>query len=109
MARPTTNGVNKSQAIRDLLRENPTIKGKVAIATLAKKGIDIKYNLFQFVKGSVEGGTKKQHPARQQSASSSDSARKSGDTLSTIRMVKSLAADVGGLRTLKQIVDALSD
>src|SRR3954466_13449205 len=109
MARPTTNGVNKSQVIRDLLRENPTIKGKDAIATLAKKGIDIKYNLFQFVKGSVQGGTRKQGPARQQSAGAAESSRKSADTLATIRMVKSLATDVGGLRTLKQIVDALSD
>lgn len=107
MARPAPGGVNKSQAIRDLLKENPSIKGKEAIATLAKKGIHIKYNLFQFVKGSVQGGTKR--PVRQQSAGASESTRKSGDTLATIRMVKSLAADVGGLRTLKQIVDALSE
>ena len=35
-------GVNKSQAIRELLKENPEIKAGEAIATLGKKGITVK-------------------------------------------------------------------
>lgn len=39
-------GVNKSQAIRDLLKENPNIKAGEAIEILGKKGIAVKNNLF---------------------------------------------------------------
>ena len=35
------SGVNKSQAIRDLLKENPQITGSETVATLAKQGIKV--------------------------------------------------------------------
>ena len=111
-------GVNKSQAIRELLKDNPEIKAGEAIAALGKKGITIKTNLFYFVKGSVEGQTKRRKKNKQKAVSlatastvgstTTPTATKS-DALATIRKIKSLAGEVGGLRTLKGIVDALSE
>src|SRR5712671_6069431 len=104
-------GVNKSQAIRDLLKENPQIKAGEAIATLGKKGITVKNNLFYFVKGSLEGQKNRRKKNKQTavtiatasthgSTTTTPAAAKS-DALATIRKIKVLAGEVGGLRTLK--------
>ena len=60
------NGVNKSQAIRELLHQNPKIKAQEAIDTLAKQGIDVASSLFYFTKGKVKGrrGRRKMNAAR---------------------------------------------
>ena len=107
--------VNRSQLIRDLIKENPKIKASEAVSALAKRGIKIRAGLFYLVKGALSGQKrrrqKNQHKAVDLASSSgmaSPAAPKS-DALATIRKVKGLAADVGGLRTLKGIVDALSE
>jgi hypothetical protein len=109
-------GVNKSEAIRVLLKEKPDIKGSDAITELAAKGIDVKPSLFYLVKGKVSGRKRRRRKNRQNamavmtngSAGATASLTKS-DALSTIRKVKTLAAEVGGLRTLKALVYALSE
>src|SRR5256885_1838728 len=45
--------VNRSEAIRNLLRENPNIKGSEAISKLANQGITVKNSLFYLVKGKM--------------------------------------------------------
>jgi hypothetical protein len=51
MARKASSGgVNKSEAIRNLLKENPKLSAKEAIDALAAKGIKVKQNLFYLVK-----------------------------------------------------------
>jgi outer membrane protein TolC len=47
--------VNRSQAIRELLKENPKIKAAEAVSALAEKGIKIKVGLFYMVKGKLSG------------------------------------------------------
>jgi hypothetical protein len=116
MAKKAQGKVNKSQAIRDLLKENPKIKANDAIATLAGKGIPIKMNLFYFVKGNLAGQKKRRKKNKQKAVSlaskstdgSTPAATKS-DALATIQKIKALAGEVGGLRTLKSLVDVLSE
>jgi hypothetical protein len=112
------NGVNKSDEIRQLLKANPEIGAKEAIAALSAKGIKISDNLYYFVKGHIKGrkGKKKARQVVAKVAESNGVAKVAeannvpkSDALSTILKVKALAIDVGGLKKLKALVEALSD
>jgi hypothetical protein len=112
--------VNRSQAIRDLLKEKPDIKANDAVSALAEKGITIKSSLFYIVKGKVAGG-KIRRRKNKRKAINLIAASTNGDTvattptkvksdaLATIQKIKGLAAEVGGLRSLKALVEALSE
>ena len=116
MARKSTKPgeVNKSEAMRHLLTENPQIKAAEAIATLAKQGIKGNPSLFYFVKGQMKGKKGRKKKARQMVESvtatmSANGPTKTGDVISTIIKVKHLAAEVGGLKKLKALVEALGE
>ena len=49
-----SNGVNKSEQVRQLLRANPQISARESSEKLAEKGIKISSNLFYFVKGQMK-------------------------------------------------------
>lgn len=99
-------GVNKSQAIRDLLATNPKIKAAEAIKELKAKGIDVKTGLFYLVKGK-ELGSKRRTPKPGHETISAPANK--GDAVGTILKVKNVAGSIGGLKVLKQIVDILSE
>jgi hypothetical protein len=117
MARKHQSGeVNKSQAMRDLLAKSPEIKAAEAIATLAKQGIKVIPSLYYYTKGKMSGKKGRRKKARQMVANvtatmSNNGAppTKTSDVVATILKVKHLAADVGGLKKLKSLVDALNE
>jgi hypothetical protein len=102
------NGVNKSEEIRQILKANPKIKTKEIAAALGEKGIKVSENLIYLVKGTIRGrrGRKK---TSQQAVAKVAAATGSVDALSTILKVKSVAGQVGGLKKLKALVEALSE
>ena len=102
------NGVNMSQAVRDVLNEDPKMKAKEIIKTLADKGITVKPGLVYFIKGKVKGkrGRRKKMQAKVAAAAASTS---NGDAVATILKVKTLATNLGGLKKLKALVDALTE
>lgn len=61
--------INKSQLIRDLLKENPKIKANNAVSALAEKGITIKSSLFYIVKGKVAGRMSRRRKNKQKAVS----------------------------------------
>ena len=107
--------VNRSAAIRDLFKEKPDIKVSEVIATLAAKGITISDHLAYKVKGTMAGRKKRRRKAHRNAiavavaAGTINAPIVKSDALATIRKVKAAATEVGGLRTLKGIVDALSE
>ena len=102
------NGVNKSQAIRDLLKANPKVTSKEAIAHLHEKGVEVSDQLFYFVKGKLHGRkTRKRKANRAVAAVASNAGVSKNDALSTILKVQSLAQEVGGMKRLKALVEAL--
>jgi hypothetical protein len=107
MAKKASNGVNKSAAIRELYKKSPDIKVKEIISTLADQGITVGPNLVYLVKGKLKG---EKNRRRQVNRAAAKVARSSGstDAVKTILKIKALAAEVGGLTTLKELVDALS-
>jgi hypothetical protein len=104
------NGVSKSEEVRQLLKANPEIGAKAVVAKLLEKGIGISENLFYFVKGHMKGrkGRKKKAQKVVAMVAEATNVAKS-DALSTILKVKHLANEVGGLKKLKALVEALSE
>lgn len=119
MAKKSAEGkVNRSAAIRELLKEKPDIKGNDAVSALAEKGIKIKVGLFYLVKGNLAGRKGRRKKNNQTAVSMMTTtghgdavapAKGKSDALATIRKIKGLAAEVGGLRSLLALVEALSE
>jgi len=106
-----SNGINKSDDVRQLLKANPAITAKEVVATLAEKGIKISNALFYFTKGQMKG--RKARKQKDQKTATAKVAEATltikGDALSTILKVKAWAKEVGGMKTLKALVEALSE
>jgi tRNA(Ile)-lysidine synthase TilS/MesJ len=107
MAKKKSNGVNKSEEIRKLLRPNPKLPAKEVVQELAKKGIKVSEQLVYFQKGKLHGRKRRRRRARQMVAKVA--ATGNSDPVATILKVKRWSEEVGGLKKLKALVDALSE
>jgi hypothetical protein len=104
------NGVNKSEEIRQLLKANPEVGAKEGVAALGAKGVEVSDALFYFVKGHIKGRKGRKKKAKQVVAKAAETTNvPMSFALSTILKVKALATEVGGLKELKALVEALSD
>jgi hypothetical protein len=101
------NGVNKSEEIRQLLRANPTMPVKEIVSTLAGRGIKVQESRVYFIKGKIKG--RRGRRRRVQQMVSRVAATGNTDPVKTILKVKGWANEVGGLKKLKELVDALSE
>jgi len=94
---------NKSQAVRDLLRANPSLPVDEVISTLAEAGLTVKKGLVYMVKGKMKpmkrrkANEKASQEAGNTRAVTSTSNDGAGDALKTIKQIKSLAAELGGV------------
>jgi len=102
------NGVNKSEEVRKLLRANPSMKASEVVSALAEKGIKISDNLYYLVKGHIHGRTARKRKAQKVVAKVAGTTGQV-DALATILKIKKVASEVGGMKTLKALVDALSE
>ncbi len=111
MARKAADGgVNKSEEIRKLLKEDPRIKASEAIETLRQRGIEVAASLFYFTKGKMRGRKgRRRKIQRAVNSVMANGAATSADALTTIRKVKGLANEVGGIKKLLQLVQDLSE
>ena len=99
--------VNKSEEIRKLLRANPQMPAQEIISTLAAQGIKVQNSLVYFIKGKMKrrkGRRKKAHQMVAKVAATGTT-----DPVRMVLMIKSCAGEIGGLRKLKALVDALSE
>ena len=105
-----SNGINKSDEVRQLLKANSAITAKEADAALAEKGIKISNALFYFTKGQVRGRKARKKKDQKTAAKVAEASHViKGDALSTILKVKAWGKEVGGMKSLKALVEALSD
>ena len=95
----------KSAAVREMLTQNPETPVKEIVATLGAKNIKVKPNLVYFLKAKMRAG--KTRMARQKVAQTATNANAS--PIELIRRVKGLAADVGGFKKLKELVEMLAN
>jgi hypothetical protein len=115
MARKGQAGdVNKSEEIRQLIKANPKITATEAVNTLAERGIEIGPGLFYFNKGKMKGRRGRRRKIQRKVATVMSNGAMAAtpaksDVLGTIKKVKGLAVEVGGLRKLAELVAALSE
>jgi hypothetical protein len=102
----TKDGVNKSEEIRQVLKANPKIKVNEVVAQLKAQGITVKEQLVYYVKGRMKGRRGRKKRARQMVAQVS--AMGNSDPVATILKLRKWAEELGGMKKLKALVDALS-
>jgi hypothetical protein len=102
------NGPSKSAAIRDVLMANGKLTAKEVVSILAAKGIKVKEGLVYAVKGYMRGRKGRRKKAQQMVAKVAVTTG-DGDAVKTILKIKGWANEVGGLKRLKSLVDALAE
>ena len=100
-------GVNKSEEIRQLFRSNPEMPVKEVVSNLAGRGIKVADTMVYYIKGKMKGRQGRHKKAQRMVANVV--ATGNHDPVKTILKVKSWANEVGGLKKLKALVDALSE
>lgn len=104
------NGVNKSEEIRKLLGANPRISAKDVSTALGEKGIKISPKLYYLVKGKMLAKQAHKKKAQKMAAKvAASTGTGGGDALSMILRVKSLAREVGGMKRLQSLVEAMNE
>jgi len=101
------NGVNKSEEIRQVFKSNPKMPVKEVVSTLAGRGIKVADNQVYFVKGKMSGRRGRRKKAGLMVARVT--ATGNTDPVKTILKVKGWASEVGGMKKLKALVDALRE
>jgi hypothetical protein len=89
------------------IRLNPEIKVKEIISTLAARGITVGPNLVYLVKGKLKGEKNRRRKVNRAAATVATNSGSTNAVQTTLK-VKALATEVGGLDTLRELVDALS-
>jgi hypothetical protein len=107
MAKGENNGkrVNKSAAVREALAKNPTAKSQEIVALLAQQGLKVAPTLVYYIKSKASHAARKEK--RLNAAENPWSG--GGDVVKLILKVKELAAEAGGMRNLKRLVDVLAE
>lgn len=107
MARSKANGgVNKSEEIRKMLAESPQMKSGEIIAQLSVKGIKVAPSLVYMVKSQLK---RKQRRQKREQVATASRAMGIVNPVDLILKVKSLAGEAGGIKRLKQLVDAFAE
>lgn len=109
-----SDDVNKSAEIRAVLEKSPKASAKEVVATLADQGVSVTgalvYNVRQQMKKSKKKSGRKAKasvPATQANGHIGNGAPVS--PIHAVLKVKDLANQLGGLKSLKQLVDALAE
>jgi hypothetical protein len=108
MAKAKLNGsMTKADAIRSYLASNPAAKTREVVDTLAAQGIKVSANHVYLIKSKGQAKVRRAKRAQVQAVA----AARPGITnpAEAVNQVKMLAHQLGGLSSLKALVDALAD
>lgn len=97
---------NRSEAIREMLAQDPKAASRTIVKQLAEKGIKVTPTLVYYVK-SKQNQAKRQK--KRTDAAAMSQRMTANNPVELVIRIKSLAREVGGMKTLKQLVDLLAD
>jgi hypothetical protein len=105
VAKRKRNGVNKSEAIREILAHSPKSQVKEIVALLSQRGITVNPNLVYLIKSK-----RSQKAKRENRLAAVEANRKAGlaNPVELIMEVRKVAEKAGGMRHLKELVDMLA-
>jgi hypothetical protein len=100
-------GVNKAQAIRDMLTPSPQLSAKEVVDRLASQQIQVKPSMVYMIKGRI---TQLRAHQRIKAARVARAGQKTGsaDPQALVLKIKELAQEAGGIGNLKALVAALA-
>ncbi|WP_238537571.1 hypothetical protein [Zavarzinella formosa] len=98
--------LNRSQAVRDYLKENPGADSKGIIDGLGAKGIKVTPTLIYFVKGQLN---KAKRRVKREKVAEEAKLTPARNPIEIVAQVKALAAELGGIKNLKKLVDLLAE
>jgi len=119
-ATPSSNGSekapSKSALVQAFLKGNRKMPAKEVVSALGEKGVTVTEGLVYFVKGKMKGKSSQEKKAQKAAVQevvtatvSSTPALANGDALKTILKVKAFAVEVGGMKKLIALAQALSE
>jgi hypothetical protein len=113
MAKATENArggngkpLNKSAAIREVIEQHPQARSQEIVSLLAQKGIKVRPTLVYYIRSKQNQEKRKQ---RRQHVAETSRNTGTGNPVELVLKTKSLAREAGGIRYLKQLVDALAE
>jgi hypothetical protein len=95
-------GINKSEAIREVLAQDPKTPAKEIIAILAARGIRVQPSRVYFIKGKMKRARRKQIGRNMAQAGVAN-------PVDLILKVRRLGEQSGGMSKLKKLLDALAE
>lgn len=107
--------VNKSEAIRIELGNKPEASAQEIVDSLEKKGINattaLVYNVRAQIREKEQEAEKERRKAMKAAANEDKAAGKSTakEAAQVVLKIKGLATELGGINSLKQVVDALAE
>jgi hypothetical protein len=108
MAKAKQNeGMTKADAIRNYLSSNPKAMAKEIREALASQGIKVSDNHIYLIKSHAKDKARKAKGAKLRAVAAARPAIK--DYADAVNQVKMLAHQLGGLSSLKALVDALAE
>jgi hypothetical protein len=97
---------NRSELIRELIRNNPRMRAKQIADLMAEKGHRVSTTLVYGVKAKMG---RRQRRQRRERAMAAGRDMGFSNPVQFILKVKTLANEAGGIRQFKQLVDALAE
>jgi len=97
---------HKSQAIRDLLKQNFHTPVKEIVSILAGRGVLVTPNFVYLVKSKMKARQRREKRAKAVATGQSVGIT---NPIELVRRVKELASSAGGLSKLKQLVDIMAE
>jgi hypothetical protein len=97
---------HRSAAIREMLAQHPHSTSTEIVSLLKEKGIKVNPHLVYYVKGRLR---KEKRVQKRQHVLETSRQIGNADPVALILKVRGLAHDAGGIRKLKQLIDALAE
>ena len=98
--------VNRSEAVREALAQNPKAGSREVISLLATKGVKVSPTLVYYVKSKQNQARRR---AKRAEVAATSKRTATTDPVELVMRVKQLSAEVGGIRNLKMLVDLLAE
>jgi len=102
------NEPNKSEAIRQVLEVRPKLSAAEVVQAVAEEsGLSVTTALVYNVRASLRNGKKSKNKNKKPVEAAT--AKPSGTPLQLVLKVNDLATNLGGIKYLKQLVDAMAN
>ena len=106
MAKSSDNGINKSEAIREVIAQNPKAGSKEVVNLLGQRGIKVSSTLVYYIMSKGKLAKRKQ---KREKVAALSRGTHAANPVELVLKVKALAREAGGINDLQRLVNALAE